>query len=290
MVTHKSLIRGLKGIEAVINEISSLVRTEWVAAMSLALIAMLVGGKVSNDGLLLALGIGIGYAFGFALNDYFDRSYDDGDESKSARNLFVKREIGSKFILILGFLSIVVLFFIFSRFGRLGLEFLILSLFVSWAYSAKPLRFKSRPGFDLIVHSLFLSTYPYFMTVVLLDLSWTNLHFAILLVTSLFSLGNQLENQLKDFRIDKLNDTNFTTLVGYRNSLILFRFSSLILLLSSMSLLIWLPRSLWPVLLFVSPVLVERVIRNENWNPLMVQKLKTVSGFITSIYLLIILF
>ena len=46
-----------------------------------------------------------------------------------------------------------------------------LSLLVMWTYSGRPFRLKSRPGLDLLTHALFVESYPYMVTLLLLGVT-----------------------------------------------------------------------------------------------------------------------
>jgi 4-hydroxybenzoate polyprenyltransferase len=97
------------------------------------------------------------------------------------------------------------------------------SVFVMWTYSAPPVRLKSRPGLDLLTHALFVQTWPYLICLWLTGATWTHLDGILLSICFLTSLGGQLNQQVRDFAVDTLTDTNFATRVGLANAILVLR-------------------------------------------------------------------
>ena len=169
-------------------------------------------------------------------------------------------------------------------FGIPGLIFVAFSCFFAWAYSAKPFRFKSRPVIDLITHSLLISTYPYLGTLILLKIAMNRLNVMVLCATALFSFGNQLENQLRDFETDKKTDTNFTTTFGFDTSLKLLKTCSIVLLLLLLILLFTLPAIMVPIIPFLSITVIERALRPRDWNQQYSKKIKQATALFAIAY------
>jgi hypothetical protein len=78
----------------------------------------------------------------------------------------------------------------------------LVSGLVAWAYSAPPLRLKMRPGLDLLTHALFVQTFPYVVSLVLIRARWGLLDWVLLAILFLASLTAQLEQQARDFVVD----------------------------------------------------------------------------------------
>jgi lycopene elongase/hydratase (dihydrobisanhydrobacterioruberin-forming) len=87
-------------------------------------------------------------------------------------------------------------------------------LAIMWAYSAPPLRIKGRPGLDLLVHGLFVETFPYWTCLYLTGVGWGAFNYAILTLLFLASLTARLEQQVRDFEIDRRYERTFATMVG----------------------------------------------------------------------------
>ena len=191
----------------------------WVTSLIAATFALFIHQAVTPRTLLLAGAITIGYWLAFALNDYYDAPYDALDPAKAHRNFFVQVRV-SKGQLWLGLLLVgLFLLYVFAQFYPLGLIILVLSFFILWAYSAPPLRLKSRPGLDLMTHAIFVQTYPYLICLILIGATWTQLDYVILILAFLTSLTAQLEQQARDFAIDSETERNFTTMIGLERSI-----------------------------------------------------------------------
>lgn len=241
-------------------------RATWLSSAALGFIGLTIHNQYSMINVLLVLAIAVGYAFGFVLNDYFDREFDAFDRSKAERNFFVKHQLSKRQALILVSAIIAFLTSVFGYFQMRGLFILSLSLFISWAYSAKPFRFKSRPGYDLISHAFFISTFPYWITVYLTTRSILLIDWMILALTFLLSLTGQLENQIRDFDVDILNDFNFTQKFGIPLSAFILRIATLAgygVMLSGIFLQVF-PMYLWPYVVLLSPWMLHRFIRKTH--------------------------
>jgi hypothetical protein len=135
-----------------------------------------------------------------------------------------------------------------------------------WSYSAPPLRFKSRPGLDLILHTLFVQTFPYYATLYVLDLPWLPVDYVLLATFFLASLTAQLEQQVRDYELDRQTDTNFTIQVGLPITTLLLRFVTLLLMLNFLVnvLLGNIPTYLVPFAFIAMPILTHRFIRKRQ--------------------------
>ena len=238
----------------------------WVVSLIIAVIALAYHQAINGRTTLLLLAIGLGYWLAFALNDFYDAPFDAHDPAKARRNFFV-RSLLSAGPLRAGLLSVGgFLLATFAQFGLMGLAILALCLAVMWAYSAPPLRLKSRPGLDLLTHALFVETFPYLICLILVEATWTPFDRVMLILTFLASLTAQLEQQARDYAVDCHTDRNFTTTVGLSSTTLLLR------LLTAVGLLIFfaavlsgiLPWWVASVLLIALPTALHRFSRKAN--------------------------
>ena len=93
------------------------------------------------------------------------------------------------------------------------------------------MRFKSRPGLDLVTHGFFVLTFPYVMALLLVELSWTRLDWLLLGLVFLASSSGQLNQQIRDFEVDSCTDRNFTTTVGIRTSILWLKVTTVLTVL-----------------------------------------------------------
>lgn len=187
----------------------------WVAASLISLVALALHDNISITTMLLVLTMGIGYGAAFALNDFYDAPADALDERKRKRNFFVKHPISERQMFTAVVLLCAPLLLVFWQFGWRSWIVIGFCLLVMWGYSAPPLRFKDRPGVDLLVHALFVETFPYAVCLFLPAAVWTPLDYVILTIMFLTSLTAQLEQQIRDYEVDLKSGTrNFVTHFG----------------------------------------------------------------------------
>jgi chlorophyll synthase len=187
---------------------------------------------------LLMVMITTNYWLGYWLNDYFDVPYDRKDEYKARFNIFLRRRIPRKWIWWTVALTFAVSTIPFLSFGWQGMLILLISYAIMWAYSAPPIRLKSRPGFDLLTHALFIQSWPYAICIWLTGTPWTVMDTLVVAICFLASLNGQLRQQIRDFNVDSQTDTNFATRVGLNGTIILLRVFTLgMIVLSVLALL-----------------------------------------------------
>jgi 4-hydroxybenzoate polyprenyltransferase len=186
----------------------------WCLTLMIASVALLLHNAINLQTIVLMLVFTAGYWLGFALNDYFDAPFDAHDAGKAARNFFVKYHLSTWQIVVLGLLVLAIAVIVFAPFGWKGAFIVALALFIMWAYSAPPLRLKSRPLLDLLTHALFVQTFPYFAFLVLIGATWLPVDVVILFILFLSSMAAQLEQQARDYEVDSKTDSNFTTRFG----------------------------------------------------------------------------
>jgi hypothetical protein len=148
------------------------------------------------------------------------------DVHKAQRNAFVVQPSISPVFAFLGLLTVTFAFFSFAQFGLRGILTFACSMLMVWAYSAPPLRLKSRPVLDVLTHGLFVETYPYLLGLWLIQPPFILLDAVLLAFLFLSSIGAQLEQQVRDFDSDTQVDRNFTTTFGKALTLRLLKIAS----------------------------------------------------------------
>jgi 1,4-dihydroxy-2-naphthoate octaprenyltransferase len=244
----------------------------WLFALLIAAACLWLHAALTlaHLGLLLTLTATCWAAFAF--NDYHDAAFDAQDPIKRDRNFFARQCAqgtprscrscrawaragggGTLAILALGY----------APFGARGWLVLVVCVAALWAYSAPPVRLKSRPLLDLLMHAVFVQTFPYLACLFLIGASWTVLDRAILAALFLSSLAAQLEQQARDFEVDSRTDRNFATTVGLLPTVWLMRacsalFSALMLLMVVSQTV---PLYLLPFGLIALPIVLHRFVR-----------------------------
>lgn len=227
---------------------SALVLHEATTPLSLCLVAALV----------------LCYWWGFALNDYYDAPFDSLDAAKGQRNFFVQQSMSPKRIAVLSSLLLLPIAALFACFGWRGIVAFSVGIFIMWAYSAPPLRLKTKAGLDLWAHMLFVQSFPYALMLFVLQLPLSALDGLLLLFFLLGSLTAQLEQQIRDFPIDSQQETNFTVRFGLKTSVGLLRVLTAAFILIVCGAVYWRILPLWliPYTLIGLPILLHRFMRH----------------------------
>lgn len=206
----------------------------WGAGYIVCALALVMHDVLTLKTFLLMVMITINYWLGYWLNDYFDVPYDRKDAHKARFNIFLRRPIPRKWIVSIVVLTFAISAIPFLSFGWQGMSILLISYAIMWAYSAPPIRLKSRPGFDLLTHALFIQSWPYAICIWLTGTQWTLLDTLVVAICFLASLNGQLRQQIRDFDVDLQTDTNFATSVGLRTTRIILRVVTLVMIVLSM--------------------------------------------------------
>lgn len=203
--------------------------------------------------------------FAFALNDYFDAPFDAHDPLKGARNYFAGHP-ASPVILLSSVVILVVILLVLGTFGGRGLIVFGVAFTAAWAYSAPPLRLKRRPGYDLITHALFVQTAPYAITLILIGAAWQTFDVLLVVLLALSSLGAQLEQQIRDYELDRRLERNFTTLIGQRWASRLLRLVTVGFTLIGIGGAVggYFPPKLLPFALIGAPLIAHRFLRRAD--------------------------
>ena len=239
----------------------------WQVALVIATLALLVHDAVKSQTIILLAAVTAGYWLAFAVNDFYDASHDAADEVKAQRNFFAQAGHLSTNRIGLVFSGITCLLLLaFAQFGWRGTAVLALCYFIMWAYSAPPLRLRNRPGWDLLVHALFVQTFPYLLSLFLIGATWTPLDTAIVAVVFLASLTAQLEQQVRDYEVDRRTGHNFATWAGIRTTIVLLKIATAAcILVALVGVLVGaIPLFMLPFGLIGLPALLHRFIRRPD--------------------------
>ncbi len=235
----------------------------WGITLIIGMVALVVHPPFKPELIGIPVILAFCYWLGFAVNDYFDAPFDGQDAKKGRGNFFVHIPFTRlQATVFFGGMSIG-LAILFAQFGVKGIIVVSGGLLAIWAYSAPPLRLKSRPVFDLLMHMVFVQTFPYLACMVLLGFGWTRLDTALISIFILTSLSAQLEQQIRDYAVDLQTDRNFTTTFGAPTSAFLLRLTSgtLLILFTYYILAGILPINLLPFGLLFLPMLLHRFFR-----------------------------
>lgn len=255
----------------------------WQVALVIATLPLLIHEAIRWETAVLALAIGVGYWFAFALNDYYDAPFDALDQQKAARNFFVQLPLSGWKLLLFSVGLLGLIGFAYAQFGWQGWLFWGLSCFIAWAYSAPPLRLKTRPGLDLLTHALFVQTFPYVVCLVLIQANWGLLDWVLLSILFLASLTAQLEQQARDFAVDAQTGGTFTTKIGRERVIKGLRWATAVCLLVALLAIFngTIPWFLLPFGLIGLPALLHRFLRgSEESRSERLVILSTTAGFL----------
>lgn len=238
----------------------------WGITFIILSLYLFVHSAVTSSNVALAIAITLAYWLGFALNDAFDAEDDARDPAKLRRNYFIGRARPRLHALSAVFVLLLVYMVGFASRGWVGFMLYTVSISVMWAYSARPLRLKSRPGWDLAIHALFVQTWPYLLAILLIDSPWNQTDTVLLAFFFCSSLAAQLEQQVRDYESDRHTARTFAIIIGRRRSTRLLRaVTSLLLLVGLYGVLSGaFPRWFWPLLALGLPPVLHRFWRAED--------------------------
>lgn len=243
----------------------------WSVTLIITVLALLTHRIATPRALFLLFLLPCLYWLGFALNDYFDAPFDATTAAKAQGNFFVQRPRLSPTrwlgVVLAAMLLLVVMGLIY---GTVGTAVTLLGLLVMWVYSAPPLRLKSRPGLDLLTHAVFVEAFPYLVCLLLLPLRWTPLDTAVLSLLFLSSLTAQLEQQVRDYDVDRRHERTFATWFGRRRTHRLQQLVTGLLVATAVFHLVCgaIPLYLLPYGLIGLPALLHRLLRSADTPPL----------------------
>lgn len=235
----------------------------WGLTLMICIAVLMFHQQIDLESLSLVAAITTGYWFGFAVNDYFDAEIDQKTPEKAKRNFFASVQHGQFVFIGMVVLAVIFLGAVLMHYQLKGLIAFVVGLFVIWAYSAPPLRLKVRPGLDLLTHILFVETYPCFLILWLLGLNWALLDYMFVSVLALSSFAAQIEQQLRDYEVDREDGTTFVFIMGPGLSTLLLRTASAVLIFMTIAAfaLDLVPMQWIPFAVIISPFLIHRFVR-----------------------------
>lgn len=238
----------------------------WAMAFGITTVALYVHNAITPKTIVLLVGVPLAYWLAFAVNDFFDAPYDAYDPSKAQSNFFVDRPYAQVWASAIFGIGLTFLIGLFAQFGWRGLCILALGVVVMWAYSALPLRLKSRPGLDLLTHAIFVETFPYIVCLILIEATWTRLDLAGISLAVIASLTAQLEQQARDFDVDSQTDMNFTTKVGLDTSMRLLKGMTIVGLILFIGYVVSgiIPLYIATAIIIVFPIIFHRLCTNNT--------------------------
>ena len=235
----------------------------WSVTAFIATVALIAHAQMNWAGAWLLFALVVGYWQAFVLNDYFDAPYDRADEQKAQLNFFVHHPLRVHDLVIILLPLDLAVAWGFLQYGWRGVVVMLLCLAIMWAYSAPPFRIKSRPGLDLLTHGCFVETFPYWTCLYLTRSSWRAFDFAAVILLFLASLTAQLEQQLRDYVIDRRFEQTFTTLIGPQRAYRLLQACTALLIVAGVVALVVgaIPYRFAPLGVITLPVLLHRFLR-----------------------------
>jgi chlorophyll synthase len=240
----------------------------WGLTTVISTTALAVHNAFNGDGGLAVLALSATCWAAFAYNDYHDAHFDCQEPTKRRRNYFAARRhadqpVPQAYFRRAAVVIAALLLLLYLPFGLRGVSVLALCLVGLVAYSAPPLRLKSRPGLDLAMHAVFIQTAPYFATLFLCDLPLLRADLLLLAIFFFSSLAAQLEQQARDFALDARTERNFATSIGLPRTIALLKIATAALVALAVigALSGSLPAPILPLGLAAAPVLVHRFTR-----------------------------
>ncbi len=263
----------------------------WCVALVAAGLPLLIHNAITPQTIWLLLSIVGTYWLAFVLNDWYDVAHDTVNPIKRGRNFFVRMPLTTPQMMAVTGVVLLILMPGFLQYGRRGWISIVVGAVAAWAYSAPPLRIKSRPVFDLLTHMLFVESFPYWLVMFLLRLQWQPLDFALLTMALLGSLTAQLEQQARDFESDRLTDRNFTTTYGLAPNLWLLKAATILLIVVGVSTLLLgiVPWYFAPFGLLALPMMLRR-FRQKEWQPASQQLVYFLAGMAAIYFVAIVVF
>ncbi len=155
----------------------------------------------------------------YLTNNIFDAEGDRLNPHKAGRNPFAQNllrpEEGLAALLLIVLSSLV---FAVRLYGSEGFLVYAAALVIVIFYSAPPLRFKEKPPFDLLSHSLFFGVLPLLIGYYAGE-GRATLNPLLMLAIAIYSIQLELRNEIEDFTADMLASYRTTAvLFGYRES------------------------------------------------------------------------
>ncbi len=174
----------------------------------------------------LIVGIFFANVFMFVVNDFYDAPHDFEDPSKRTRNLFCSADtekLGKRVL----YASLGLSILLGAIISLQTLVIIALLNFLAFSYSAPPIKLRNRMGWDWIFVFIWkgliiAASFIYFFGQ---DLSaFNSFMVGSLVVVMLYSLIAQMDNQIRDFHVDRTTNSNHSVQrLGHEYSSVLRR-------------------------------------------------------------------
>jgi 4-hydroxybenzoate polyprenyltransferase len=157
-------------------------------------------------------------SFTFSINNYYDTNSDKNNPRRRSRNALALGSVSKQSIIIINLIFLVIPIIACLLLVNIPLIILcLLILFMGWAYSAPPLRLKSRPIIDIVWHF-----FGFFFLVLWGSLFANQMKYTIFLVAislGIFSCIFQIYNHILDYDWDRTSGTTtFAVWAGHNTT------------------------------------------------------------------------
>ncbi len=156
-------------------------------------------------------------AFLFASNDYFDREIDAKSPHKIHRNVISSGRISLVQARIILAILVAVAVVLSSMIGTVAFVVNLVWLLLAALYTAPPIRFKKRIGFDLAVHGITVLSFPFVFAMIASN-TYTARNLTISAILILISIFAQLLQEFRDYTTDSLVERNSVIAMGLEKS------------------------------------------------------------------------
>lgn len=204
-----------------------------------AMLAVRLDGAQLDWGLLaVVLANILAMAFAFMINDIEDAPDDARDPAKRQRNIIANGTLQRWQGYVLSALVFAISLSLYFGGGWYAAGVGVVTLVLSYLYSAHPFRLKARPITDVVTHVLMLSGLlvmsGYFTYSTSPGYAWL-----VIIGATLFSAYGQFYNQLDDYEVDKAAGLQNTVVLLGKLPTLLLMYGSLIGALLCLGLAIW---------------------------------------------------
>lgn len=189
----------------------------WDYTLALTLLALLFSGNTFDLRFIAVYLANLcGQFFTFMINDVEDADDDAKNEKKRKRNPVSNKTLTKKEAYIAsgitGIGSIVAFIILALRFNPLAIAIIaVTTIFFMFGYSYKGIRFKSMPVMDFLTHVYILAGAPYLLAYFCFKGNMDKIGLLGLVIVVLVSVFGNLENQIKDFKVDRETNINNTS-------------------------------------------------------------------------------
>jgi 4-hydroxybenzoate polyprenyltransferase len=166
-------------------------------------------------------------SFTFTINNYYDTDSDKVNPRRKDINAIASGKISKKTGIVMNIIFIIIPLIVSILYKFEVFIFCTFLLFLGWAYSASPLRTKSRPILDVIWH--FLGFFSYVIWGSLIAGSIGLINWLVAISIGVWSSVGQIGNHISDYSFDKDSNTmTFAVWIGINKAKITIEILTLI--------------------------------------------------------------